>query len=368
MFPHLLSAFRITEFNALLQHFKNAAVYSNGITFRTIGDSRDFKEVYAEYADLYPNLSSRVHFFNVKTKVSARLCYVMFLNNAILFIDYIERCKLPFVVELYPGGGFQLYNQDSDQKLRRVVSSPLFKKIIVTQKISYDYLLDNLFCRADQIEMIYGGVFPQEQLLRVEMPRLLYPVSKKTFSICFVAHKYMPQGRDKGYDIFIETARILVERHPEIYFHVVGPYGPEDLPVSDLGVRIKFHGSCTTDFFPDFYSKMDLILSPNIPFVLAPGAFDGFPTGACMEAGMCGTAVFCCDELELNPFVNGEEIVIIPRNHFEISNIISEYVKSPDKLHQVAQKGQQRFKKVFSLKDQMDPRISVLEECMQTKG
>ena len=44
---------------------------------------------------------------------------------------------------------------------------------------------------------------------------------------------------------------------------------------------------------------MDLIISPNVPFVLASGAFDGFPTACCMEAALSGTAMFVTDELKL---------------------------------------------------------------------
>lgn len=365
VFPHMLSPFRITEYNELLKYFSSSAVYSNAKSFLALGETRNFNYVHKEYSALFPETASRVKYFKERNKVSAKLCYVTFLQNAYKFYDYIVKCNLPFVVELYPGGGFQLHNNDSDRKLREVVSSPLFRKIIVTQKITYDYLVENKFCRAEQIELIYGGVFPQGQLLREEIPRLTYPAGKNVLNICFVAHKYMPQGRDKGYDVFIETARLLAARHSEIFFHVVGPYGLEDLPVSDLGDRIKFYGSCTTDFFPNFYSQMDIILSPNIPFVLMPGAFDGFPTGACIEAGMCGTAVFCCDELKLNPFVDGEDLVVIPRDHSGITDIISDYFTNPERLYLIAQRGQQRFKTVFSLREQMDPRIRILEEFLQ---
>jgi len=367
-FPHLLSAFRITEYNALLQHFKGAAVYSNGVTFSALGDSREFKEIHTEYAQLYPGTSNRVHFYDSRTRLSARLCYLMFLNNANLYIDYIKRRNLPFVLELYPGGGFHLNDEASDRKLKKVTSSPLLKKIIVTQKISYEYLIEKKFCQPEQVKLIYGGVFPQEQLVRGMFPRKYFPADKKTFDICFVAHKYMPHGRDKGYDVFIESARILVARHPETVFHVVGPFGPDDMPVAELGSRIKFYGSRTTEFFPAFYGEMDLILSPNVPFVLRPGAFDGFPTGACIEAAICGVALFCCDELKLNPFVDGEELVVIPPGPADIAGVISKYIRNPVQLYHIARHGQQRFTEVFSYEQQMMPRIKLLEEYLCREG
>ncbi len=364
VFPHLLSAFRISEYNSLLQHFSGAYIYSTGITFTTLGEGRDFKAVHADYSQLYPEISDRVKFFDSRARTSARLCYLMFLNNAYQFIDYIEQCKMPFVLELYPGGGFQLDDEVSDQKLRRVTASPFLRKIIVTQKISYDYLINNSFCQSGRVELIFGGVSPQEQLLRGLLPRKHYPVDKQSFDICFVAHKYMPQGRDKGYDAFVETAHMLAASHPEMCFHVVGPFGPDDLPVMDLGDRIRFYGSRTTDFFPGFYGGMDMIVSPNVPFVLRPGAFDGFPTGACVEAALCGVAVFCCDELGLNPFVADKELVIIPREPAEIARTISHYIDHPEQLYNISQLGQQRFKDVFSYRKQIEPRIKLLENLL----
>ena len=107
----------------------------------------------------------------------------------------------------------------------------------------------------------------------------------------------MPRGVDKGYDRFIATARILRGRHPEVRFHVVGNFTEEDVEITDLHDCITFYGHRFTPFFPDFTRRMDIILSPNIPFMFKPGAFDGFPTGCCIEAALCGTAVFASDEL-----------------------------------------------------------------------
>src|SRR3970282_285347 len=107
-----------------------------------------------------------------------------------------------------------------------------------------------------------------------------------------------------------------------------------------LGGQILFHGRKRTDFFPSFYSGMDIILSPNIPFVLHPGSFDGFPTGACMEAGICGVAVFCSDVLKQNiRFRDGEEIVVVPPDPAEIEETIWRYYRNPDALYRLSARG-----------------------------
>jgi glycosyltransferase involved in cell wall biosynthesis len=368
LFPHRLSAFRVTEYNELLRHFRNAAVYSSGETFPALGEKRDFAAVHAEYGAVYPDLGGKIFRFKPRRKVAARLAYLMFLNNADRFLDYLQACKLPFVLELYPGGGFHLEDAESDRKLRRVLSSPLLQRVIVTQKITRDYLTGTMGFPADRLDFIYGGVFLHAELASEGLPRRRYGLEKETLDVCFVANKYVPQGRDKGYDVFIQTASLLARSYPCIRFHVVGPFGPEDFELGGAADRITFYGSRTTDFFPTFYSGMDLILSPNVPFVLRPGAFDGFPTGACIEAVLCGVALFCCDELKLNPFTDGEELVVVPHDPVQIARIIGRYCEDFHVLHRVAEAGQLQARRLFSRECQIEPRLKVLETAMENAG
>lgn len=103
-------------------------------------------------------------------------------------------------------------------------------------------------------------------------------------------------------------------------------------------------------------------MSPNIPFVLSKGAFDGFPTGSCVEAGLRKVAVFCTDELKLNNhFTDNKEIVIIPHDADSIVRIIEAFYKKPDKLRSVAKKGTAKMRKIFSYERQILPRIKLLE-------
>ncbi|MBT0892288.1 glycosyltransferase family 4 protein [Geobacter hydrogenophilus] len=364
IFPYLLSSFRIAEFNAVLKYFASAVVFTSGKKYRILGKKRSFNDVFSEYKKSYPEHAHQIFRYHPKRNVSARLCYLMFLNNADFFLDYLSTFSIPFVLELYPGGGFRLGEEESDRKLMRVTSSPLLLKVIATQRVTFNYLLNKRFCTPDQVEFVYGGVLPVERLpFKFEQKRF-YSSDKDWLNICFVAHKYMSQGRDKGYDVFINVAHILAPIAPDVHFHVVGPFDAEDVDISDIKTRLTFHGSHSTDFFPDFYAGMDLILSPNAPHILSPGAFDGFPTGACVEAGLCGVAVFACDELGLNPFINGEELVIIPRNATSIADIIMKYRNEPELLYRIARNGQRRFCEAFSAECQVAPRIRILESLL----
>jgi glycosyltransferase involved in cell wall biosynthesis len=179
----------------------------------------------------------------------------------------------------------------------------------------------------------------------------------------------MAGGVDKGYDVFIEVARELSRRHDDVRFHVVGPYDESDLDVSDLDGRIKFYGVRQTEFFPQFYSEMDLIVAPNLPFKLIPGAFDGFPTGGCIEAGLCGVAVFCTDPLNQNiAFKDGEEIVIVPRDAEQICQLIENYYHDYDGLVQLARRGQEAFKTAFAIETQLEKRLRILSQFLPPSG
>jgi glycosyltransferase involved in cell wall biosynthesis len=370
IFPHLLSAFRVAEYNAYLERFPNAVVYSTAATFPMISETRSLLEVIHEYEQHYPNLKERVLPMEVGTKLTADLIYMIFINNAFTFIDAIEQSQIPFIFTLYPGGGLQLDDEICDAKLNRVCSSPYLRKVITTQKVTHQYLLDKQFCCADQVELIYGGVLPTERLMQNMPKRKRYLREKQTFDICFVAYKYIERGIDKGYDLFLEVAHRLVQQGShngsDIRFHIVGNFDESDIDVSQIRNKICFYGAQHTDFFPNFYAEMDLILSPNVPFVFRAGGFDGFPTGSCAEAGLSGVAVFCTDLLNQNPgFKDRQEIVIIPRDVQEITQIICYYYRNSEQLYKLAQKGQQVFQRAFHPRSQIAPRLKLLSESLQ---
>ena len=353
-FPNTLSSFRIAEFNYYLSHFPDCVVFS---TQAVPWPGKSHRWTVARYREQFPELAQRWRRWHPDIRVTAELAYCIFVNNAFTFIDYIEENRIPFVFTLYPGGGFQLYDSVSDQKLRRICRSPCFRHVISTQSVTTNYLIDRGFVTTDQVTFIYGGVLPKPLADGGESkdPQL------NSINICFVANRYMPGGFDKGFDLFIDVARRLVRQHSNVEFHVVGEWSHQDHDTSDLAERIHYYGTQPTEFFATFYLKMDAILSPNRANKLAPGAFDGFPTGCCVDAGMAGVAVFCTDPLQLNgPFIEREEIVIIPADGEEISQILAAYLLSLSTLDELRKRGQAKFCQVFDLESQMQARYALL--------
>lgn len=357
-FPSIISNFRITEFNYYMSLFSNCEVYS-ALT------KNQFLRAYNEYVSIYPQFINRIKQFNPYIMPKCSLFYTMFLNNAYFLVPYFEREKTPFVFTLYPGGGLHLNDPVCSNKLVRIFSSNVFRSVIVTQEIVYRYIVDNKLISPDKINYIYGIVDDSEYFKINALSKKYYGRDKGTFDICFVGGKYSERGVDKGYDTFIEACKRLITISNKFRFHVVGGFNRQDINVSELGSSITFYGYRTKDFFVNFYPSMDIILSPNIPFARLNGEFDGFPTGCCVQAALCGTAVFSTDILNLNRyFVNGKEIVIIDKNLDNIVSKVIYYATNINELYSLSENGRTKFMAIFDTKDQIGKRIQVLQRYL----
>ena len=366
VFPHPLSAFRFQEYNSYLEYFNSLNVYSSGQSLKALNETKPIENVIENYEKNFPKFKNKVRKYDSKTIFQTKMIYTIFLNNIYSIINQINKYHIPFVFTLYPGGGLYLKDEISDKKMSKVFSSPFFRKVIVTQKITYDYLLENNFCKANQIEYIFGGVAPLKLLEKEFGNNKKFGRDKSVLDICFVAQKYTEKGEDKGYDVFIDTAHILAKKYDNIQFHVVGGFDENVIDVSRIKDKIHFYGLKLYDWFDEFYKDKDIILSPNVPFKLKEGAFDGFPTGCCTDAGLHKVAIFCTDELNLNTkFNDQEDIVIIPHDSKKIVEIIDEYYKDPIKLQSIGQKGCLKIKEIYNYDNQIAPRIKILEEIIK---
>lgn len=361
VFPHPLSAFRVQEFEGYLAEFDSVKIYASGLSVRILGkETRE--ELVAEFKRRRPEYAKQLEVLEADTVINARLIYTVFLGNAYSNIERIEDLGTPFVFTLYPGGQFGLDNAASDMMLKRVTSSPCFRKVIVTQQVTYDYLLRKRFCAPDQIEFVFGLVTPNDGIGFKEADKRHFGIDKDVLDICFVGHKYVARGVDKGYDIFVEVARDLCRRYDDIQFHVVGSFDENEIDVTDIRERFTFYGTRHIAWFDEFYRDKDIILSPNVPSKIFEGSFDGFPTGACVDAALRTTAIFAADELHLNThFVDGVDLVIVPHDAARAAGIIEKYYRDPAGLKAIAENGCRTARRLYSYGAQMAPRISSLQ-------
>ena len=349
-FPNVATAFRVAEYNWYLNCFPQLEIYST---------NSDFKAVHAAYAQLYPQYADRVKPFDESSLDGCTLAYMNFLNNAYHFLPVLSSHNIPFLMTLYPGGGFGLGEQESDAKLERVIESPLLRGIIATQNVTIDYLKDKK-CKVPVYDIYGAALNPIYFNSNIENRRT--SIISGNLSICFVADRYMPGGVNKGYPQFIEAAKLLIRKFPYLRFTVVGRFDSEDYPLDDLiKESISFKGLLFTDELKKFFLTQDIIISPNRPFLLTPGNFDGFPTACCMEASLCGVVVICSDELNLNRYyTNGKDIIICDPVPEAIAEKVEELICNTDLLRSIGYHGQRVSQQIFEPKRQIGRRADLL--------
>ncbi len=355
--------FRNIEINEYLKRLKNASVYAmypmkpgpEAWFAHGYGvDKKAFDENRAGYLEHFPQNRDRVHQLDEHAKYRFKLAYSFFLAETYVLLPFFEKHHIPFVFILYPGGAFGLDNPGSDAMLKEIFSSKYFKGVIVSQKLTKKYLLRKKLCKATDISYVYGG-FVQFSPDDVR-PKKYYGKDKKTFDICFVAAKYTEKGIDKGYDAFIAAAKILTKKTEDIHFHIIGNFDKSDIDVKELGSHIHFYGYQKADFFPDFYARMDIMISPNRPGKIYEGNFDGFPLG--VDAGYCGTAMFVSDELAMNEhFTNNKDIVIVPIDPKQMAKIVLRYYNNPSELYELSKRGAEASHRFFAIEQQIKDRL-----------
>ncbi len=362
IFPHPVSGFRFEEFTFLLNCFKKAKIVVDPIAYKIVNTPVENHKNHIQEFESQFNLKKRIQLNKGFVNINTKIFYCVFLNNISKNLPWLEKYKIPFVFTLYPGGGFKLDENISDDKLKKVCGSAMFRKVIVTQQITYDYLINKKICRPENIEFIFGCVVPQISLTKDLSNRRNYLVNKRSFDICFCAAKYTPRGEDKGYDVFIEFAKNIASKYDFVKFHIIGGFNECDIDVSDIKEKIKFYGYQNFEALGIIYNDMDVLISPNKAFKIGKGAFDGFPLGTVVEAVLNGVVTLITDELKQNSvFIPDEDLIIIDSSSESILENITKLIENPEKLHAISQKGKQKFKEVYSNKIQMEPRASLIK-------
>jgi len=362
-FPNLLTGFRVAEYNAHLESFNQMQIMSS---------AGEFTEHFSAYRALYPHLAHRIEHYEPSRLKSAKFAYITFLNNAHQYLNDLTQFDIPFVLNLYPGGGLGLNDAESDQKLLRVLASSLLRSIIVTQPVVENYL--------NQLAHEHGLVLPPLHLIQGVVanpdyfnPHLTqhgprYGLGKEALDVCFVAENYMASAANKGFPEFMQAMQNLANV-PQLRIHLVGGgYSPSDYELQGLGNSVQHHGRLSTTQLREFFTQMDIIVSPSRPGLLHAGNFDGFPTGASVEAALCQVAVVATDALQQNPGYKDQESIFLLNLHQEplalqIERVIRFLILHPDQLSQVAVRGQLLTQKLYSPEKQIATRQQILRKA-----
>jgi len=135
--------------NKVLKRFLKTWFYrfkegSTKISF--LNNVRQRRKSFTEHKKFFTNINSRyeqqILFLNPRKKYEIKIALVIFLNVAYDLLYFLEKNKINFIFFLYPGGGFGINNQESDEKLKRITKSKYFKKVIVSNDLVKDYLIE----------------------------------------------------------------------------------------------------------------------------------------------------------------------------------------------------------------------------------
>lgn len=374
--PNPVAGFRGSEFAYLLREIDNSVLFS--IVGSVIDKKKDYryhniktKEQYVagkrKFVSAERLKDSQLQPFFSWTKINCRLAYTVFLTNGTYLIDYFEQRKIRFILELYPGGSFCTVTDGPEfDHLKRVLGSEMLEKVIVTQKNSLEFVTANQLCDPAKIEFIYGVIL-SEDFLDIPPKELKYAASKQTLDICFAAAKYMPRGLDKGYDIFVDMAHILLRKGYSFRFHVVGGFNEDDVPIDpEFRNQFHFYGFLKGREFTDFYKDKDIFVSPSRANTLARGAFDGFPTAACAEAGLHGLCLLLSDPLGLNMvFTHGTDTIIPENIPGQFADFIINLANNPEEMYRIGETGKKTIQTHFGHQAQLVSRLSAITQSLQ---
>jgi lipopolysaccharide transport system ATP-binding protein len=156
---------------------------------------------------------------------------------------------------------------------------------------------------------------------------------------------------------------------PQLRIHLVGGgYSAADYQVPGLASSIQYHGRLSTTQLREFFANADIIVSPNRPGLLHAGNFDGFPTGACVEAALCQVAIVASDALQQNPGYKDQTSVFLLQDQQEswpqqIERVVRQVALQPDLLRKVAIEGQSVTQSLYSPEKQIASRQDILRKA-----
>ncbi len=367
IYPHPSSGFRLEEFTFLLTSIPNSKAILSGSAYKHFNlPVNQHKEHIAELVKNKPELATKLHMQDNIINLNCRFFYCVFLHNMFANINQVDQYQIPFAFTLYPGGNFNPGTEATVTQLIKIFSSPNFKKVIVTQQRTYDYLLDNKFCSERDVLFIFGVVVPQTSLLKNNFYKPRYGQDKTTFDICFCANKYTKYGEDKGYPLFIDFIKIIAAEYHFARFHIIGGFNKDVIDIGIIEDRTRFYGNQDFDELKIIFASIDLIVSPNQPDKLGKGAFDGFPLGTVIEAAFNEVAVMLTDCFNENKyFEDGIEITIVQPDINDMMKKFESMIADIDHFYENAKKGKEKFRHIYSTAYQMNPRIGLIRSLIE---
>ena len=231
--------------------------------------------------------------------------------------------------------------------------------MIVTQPVTLDYLTEKFPFALRNVVYVYGGVLPTSAVSEVRKP-------SEQLQIVFVANKYHPEGLDKGFDLFLGAMNTLTKAGMNFVAHIIGPWALEDISQEFRSTNFVLHGVVASSRLQKFLSEFDLAIFPTRSNELGNGTFDGFPTGSAVEAGLSGCVVLTTNPLGQEcPLTPGKDYIAIEASLDSIIQSVLSLNSDRESLNKLKKQSAYAFSQIFSLKNQMEPRLGVIKSLIE---
>jgi hypothetical protein len=94
--------------------------------------------------------------------------------------------------------------------------------------------------------------------------------------------------------------------------------------------------------------------------------FDGFPTGACIEAGLHGVLNCINDPLDSNPgLVDGRDLILLDFDVHGAVRTLDDLLAHPTRLYEIAYTGWRRYHVLFDTDRQLWARSKVILDALR---
>lgn len=255
-------------------------------------------------------------------------------------------------------------NLAKDKILLELIESSNCKYVIVNQYVTYFYLIDFLKVDPWKVKIIPGVPI---SLSNQQSDKTKFPKSE-VLNIVFVGHRYLINGEDKGLPIFLELIKILtIETSINFKAIVVGDFFIEDFPGYEKIGNLIFLGKMNEEELSVFLESTDIIISPNQPFKLSQGAYDGFPLGSVVSAGIKGNLIFSTDyfnEGEKIGFLDKINFVKIEPDIIDIKNKVEFYLNHPDVAEKIIINSKKFIYDFYSYQNQILKRLEIFKDVI----
>jgi hypothetical protein len=150
----------------------------------------------------------------------------------------------------------------------------------------------------------------------------------------------------------------------EIRFTVIGDFDASE-NIYSHAKNIEYIGALDAKFLSINFQKMHIIISPARSHVVHYGSFDGFPTGAALNAVLNGCALITTDphdNAEKLGLIDGEDLLLTSDRASEVEKLVLLLFNDRKLLYKIALNGFKKFSQISDFDNHKSDKFGLLKK------